>query len=289
MSKIRTNQIQNPADPTKVLLGDATWGTAPGSVYTDENARDAIGAALVAGTGVSIAVNDAGDTITITNTLPYTDEQVRDIIGAALVAGAGITITVNDAADTITITNNNTQYTDEMARDAIGAALLAGTGIGLTVNDPADTITIANTLPFRSSDAWTDITTGNWHGYTGTFAFKAGGTVIAASNYTVDARYLQMDKFIAFQVGMTMNAGFSYGGATGGLTISVPILPTNRNQLALGWIARGGTDVPAILRLAFSLDAAVRIINSGHQATTTDYPTWAAGDRIEAGGVYQAN
>lgn len=33
----------------------------------------------------------------------YTDEQVRDVIGAALVAGANIGITVNDAGDTITI------------------------------------------------------------------------------------------------------------------------------------------------------------------------------------------
>jgi hypothetical protein len=33
----------------------------------------------------------------------YTDEQVRDVMGAALVAGTNITITVNDAGDTITI------------------------------------------------------------------------------------------------------------------------------------------------------------------------------------------
>lgn len=33
----------------------------------------------------------------------YTDEQVRDVIGAALVAGSNMTITVNDGADTITL------------------------------------------------------------------------------------------------------------------------------------------------------------------------------------------
>ena len=33
----------------------------------------------------------------------YTDEQVRDVIGTALVAGANVTITPNDGADTITI------------------------------------------------------------------------------------------------------------------------------------------------------------------------------------------
>ena len=36
----------------------------------------------------------------------YTDEQARDAIGAALVAGTGIAVTVNDGADTITIATN---------------------------------------------------------------------------------------------------------------------------------------------------------------------------------------
>lgn len=33
----------------------------------------------------------------------YTDEQVRDVISAALVAGSGVTITPDDPGDTITI------------------------------------------------------------------------------------------------------------------------------------------------------------------------------------------
>lgn len=36
----------------------------------------------------------------------YTDEQARDAIGAALVAGTGIAVTVDDGADTITIATN---------------------------------------------------------------------------------------------------------------------------------------------------------------------------------------
>lgn len=72
-------------------------------------------------------------------------ESVRDTIGAALTAGSGISVTVNDAGDTITISSSVTQYTDEMARDALGAALTAGTGIDITVNDGGDTITIATT------------------------------------------------------------------------------------------------------------------------------------------------
>ena len=41
----------------------------------------------------------------------YTDEQVRDIIGTALTNGTGITITVNDAGDTITIALDGTATT----------------------------------------------------------------------------------------------------------------------------------------------------------------------------------
>jgi hypothetical protein len=40
-----------------------------GSTYTDEQARDAVGAALVAGSGIAIVVNDAADTITVSTTL----------------------------------------------------------------------------------------------------------------------------------------------------------------------------------------------------------------------------
>lgn len=73
-----------------------------GSAGTDpETVRDIIGAALVAGANVTITVNDAGDTITIS---AATDpEVVRDTIAATLVAGANVTITTDDAANTITI------------------------------------------------------------------------------------------------------------------------------------------------------------------------------------------
>lgn len=75
----------------------------------------------------------------------YTDEDARDAIGTALTAGTGISVTVNDGANTITLASTITQYTDEMARDALGVALTAGTGITITPNDGADTITIAAT------------------------------------------------------------------------------------------------------------------------------------------------
>jgi hypothetical protein len=56
------------------------------------------------------------------------DEQVRDVIGAALVQGTGITITVNDAGDTITITGTSsvTHASDLTTAFAPLTATLAG-------------------------------------------------------------------------------------------------------------------------------------------------------------------
>jgi hypothetical protein len=125
-----------------------TWVQIGGPVtaYTDEQARDVVAAALVAGANVSITVNDPSDTITIaaTDTNTTDPEVVRDTLAAALVAGSGIAITPNDPADTITIASTSS-YTDEQARDALGSALVAGSGISITVNDPSDTITVAAT------------------------------------------------------------------------------------------------------------------------------------------------
>jgi hypothetical protein len=58
----------NNEAPTKNDIRDKIEGIIAGvpSAYTDEMARDAIGAALVAGTNVTITVNDGADTITIT-------------------------------------------------------------------------------------------------------------------------------------------------------------------------------------------------------------------------------
>jgi hypothetical protein len=51
-------------DATTFLSGNNTWSVPPGS-YTDEQARDAIAAALVAGTNITITPDDVANTITI--------------------------------------------------------------------------------------------------------------------------------------------------------------------------------------------------------------------------------
>ncbi len=146
--------------------------------------RDIAGSSLLAGSGISITPNDAGDTIIVTNTavldteqivdavaaalvagnnnliIAYDDalntitltaqtssETVRDTMGTALVAGANITITVNDTLDTITIAGTGGGSTDpEIVRDTMATALVGGTGVTVTPNDGADTITVATTI-----------------------------------------------------------------------------------------------------------------------------------------------
>lgn len=100
-------------DPeTEVIAGTLLTGGGPLSsdvtlnvdtALLDERIRDVIGAAITAGSNVTVTVNDAGDTITIAASSGLDAEAVRDTIGAALVAGSNVTITVNDGADTITI------------------------------------------------------------------------------------------------------------------------------------------------------------------------------------------
>ncbi len=126
---------------------------AVSSTYSDEQAQDAVAAMLTAGTGISMAYNDAANTLTISASgTTYTDEMARDAIGAAMVGGTGITVTPNDGADTITIGSTITQYTDEMAQDAIAAAFAAGTQTGLTItyND------VSNSFDFSSTGSYSD-------------------------------------------------------------------------------------------------------------------------------------
>jgi hypothetical protein len=98
-------------------------GTQTATTISDlvEVIQDTVAAAVVAGTGMTVAYDDVAGRITLNSaagggTGGATDpEIVRDVIGAALIAGPGIQITVNDAGDTLTITNLNSS--DAFLRD----------------------------------------------------------------------------------------------------------------------------------------------------------------------------
>ena len=137
------------------------------SGYTAENARDDIGAALVAGTGISIVLDDPGDTITINSTITqYTDELVDDRVAALLVAGSNITLTYDDGAGTLTIDAAGGSYSTENAQDDIDAMFTAGThdGVSFSYNDAGNAMSVTakpiECLMFAISDETTALTTG---------------------------------------------------------------------------------------------------------------------------------
>lgn len=95
----------------------ATSHTHLSSQVTDftEAVQDAVAVLLQQGTGITLAYDDAANTLTVTGTAggagtsTFDAEAARDALGVALVGVGVISIAVNDAADTITITSVATQ------------------------------------------------------------------------------------------------------------------------------------------------------------------------------------
>ena len=117
---------------------------AGASAYTDEQARNAIGVALVQGSNITITVNDAADTITIAGT--YADEQVDDRVGALVVDGSGIDAVYDDAGNLLTLQNG-----------AVTISAQTGTAYTLVLADAPKFVTMTNaaastlTVPPNSS------------------------------------------------------------------------------------------------------------------------------------------
>ena len=87
--------------PAETILGNSSGATAAAQALDASTVRTVIGlgTAATAATGDFAAATHSHASTSITDFA----EAARDAIGAALVAGTNITITVNDAADTITV------------------------------------------------------------------------------------------------------------------------------------------------------------------------------------------
>lgn len=157
----RLSQLhQSGATAGQVPVWDDTaglWapGTPSGGGYTDEQVRDVIGAALVAGTGITVTVNDAGDTITIAVDTAAEIERVVDAVAAALVAGTNTTIVYDDALGTITISSSGGSSSSSLAVQDEGVTVASGVtqidfqGAGVTA--AAGTGEVVVTIPGGSA------------------------------------------------------------------------------------------------------------------------------------------
>jgi hypothetical protein len=146
LTESNTGQVSlTPLQEFANFLADILPST-PGT-YSDEDARDAIGAALVEGAGIDIVVSDPGDTITISSTITqYTDgmADVRVATGIATHVAAPdphpIYLTQAEG-DALYASISVTQYTDEMAQDTVAVLIQNGTGITWVYSDAGNTLT----------------------------------------------------------------------------------------------------------------------------------------------------
>lgn len=174
------------------------WEPAtPTAGYSDEQARDAIGAALVAGSGITITVNDPADTITVAATgggssLTVQDENsnVSTSVTQIDFQGAGVTATSGSGEVVVTIPGASSGYTPTVRASAIGTHPNGTNTVSVTI--PSSTVG-GDLLILWSADhydagvpsGWKTLdrqTGGNMNGF---LAYKYAISTDASSSVTV--------------------------------------------------------------------------------------------------------
>lgn len=125
------------ADIAALAIDDAGAAVA-------EAIRDTIGTALVAGTGITVTVDDPNDTITIAAT--YSDEMAQDAIGGILTDTGLAVVTYADATPSIDVNvpaavasdlNTGTNTTKAVTADALAGSTFGKAVFPILVTDPA--------------------------------------------------------------------------------------------------------------------------------------------------------
>jgi len=119
-----------------------------------------------------------------------TSELIRDVVGATLVAGSGISISVDDSPNTITISatgssafNGITGGTNTTAAMIVGTgASLSATGSGTIHATSSDTLHTARTIGGVSFNGSANITVAS---ATGGFTVSGGDLALGANNLTM--------------------------------------------------------------------------------------------------------
>jgi hypothetical protein len=183
-----------------------------GAGYTDEQARDAIGTALVAGEGIDITVVDGSDTITIDAEDASTTNE-----GIVELATDAETIAKSDTARVIT--PSNLAAIGSSATFA-GLVELATDAEAITGTDTARATTPANVKAAASSGTLTDagslitattIEAGLQEAFNGSFSVNTNATTGSTETLTLQpAHKMTMDQNCTFTFPTPTTAGHTF-------------------------------------------------------------------------------
>jgi hypothetical protein len=175
--------------------------------------RDTIGTALVAGTGITLTVNDPGDTITIASTGGYTDEQAQDAFAALIAAGthSGISFSYNDAGNAISATvsaSGSGDVAGPASATADAVALFNGT-TGKIIKDSGVTVASLRSVPQNSKNTDYTLVLGD-----------AGGHLYHPSLDTTARTWtIPANSSVAFPIGTALT--FVNDSSAGAITIAI--------------------------------------------------------------------